>query len=66
MIAPEKVLPPVGYGIGEVEKILGIPTKTGYRLIKTNKLAALEDCTGKLKVSREELYSYMKEVGELD
>ena len=59
-------MPPVGYSITEVEKILGIPTKTGYRLVKDGKLAAFVDSTGKLKVSPYVLYSYMKEVGELD
>ena len=66
MLAPEVALPPCGYGISEVEKILGIPTKTGYRLVREGRLEAFVDSTGKLKVSPYELYSYMKEVREQD
>ena len=65
MLVPEAALPPCGYGIPEVERILGIPTKTGYRLVKDGRLQAFVDCTGKLKVSPYEVYAYMKEVGEL-
>ena len=61
MVAPEAALPPCGYGIQEVEKILGIPTKTGYRLVRNGKLEAFVDSTGKLKVSPYEVYRYLKE-----
>jgi predicted site-specific integrase-resolvase len=60
MLAPEVALPPVGYGIPEVERILGIPPKTGYRLVKEGKLEAFVDSTGKLRVSPYEVYSYIK------
>ena len=66
MLAPETAMPPLGYSISEVERILGIPTKTGYRLVREGKLDAFVDSTGKLKVSPYVLYSYMREVGELD
>jgi predicted site-specific integrase-resolvase len=65
MLAPEVALPPVGYGIPEVERILGIPMKTGYKLVKEGKLEAFVDSTGKLRVSPYVLYAYMKECGEL-
>lgn len=58
MIAPEK-LPPVGYGIGEVERILNLPHRTAYRLIREHKLRAFKDRVGRMKVTREELYRYI-------
>jgi predicted site-specific integrase-resolvase len=54
------MLPQTGYGIAEVEKILGIPTKAGYRLVKEGKLDAFVNTTGQLRVSPYELYAYMK------
>ncbi len=65
MLTPEVALPPCGYSIAEVERILGIPTKTGYKLVKDRKLNPFLDSTNKLKISREELYSHMKATGEL-
>ncbi len=56
----EVVLPQAGYSIAEVERILGIPTKTGYRLLKSGKLSAYVDSSGQLRVSQMELYAYMK------
>ena len=61
MLAPEAALPPCGYGIPEVEKILGIPTKTGYRLVREGRLEAFVDSTGKLKVSPYEVYAYLRQ-----
>jgi hypothetical protein len=66
MLAPEVALPPVGYSIPECERILGIPIKTGYKLVKDGKLEAFVDSTGKLRVSPYVLYAYMKERGELN
>jgi hypothetical protein len=66
MLAPELAMPPVGYSIAEVENILGIPHKTGYRLVKEGKLEAFVGSTGKLRVSPYVLYAYMKVRGELD
>jgi predicted site-specific integrase-resolvase len=65
MLTPEIALTPCGYAIVEVERILGIPTKTGYRLVKERKLNPFLDSANKLKISREELYSHMKATGEL-
>ena len=47
---PETALPSTGFGIAEVERILGIPRKTGYRLIKQGQLKAFVDSRGALKV----------------
>ncbi len=58
---PEVALPPAGYSVAEVERVLRIPAKTGYRLIREHKLAAFVDSCGMLKVSPFELYSYMKQ-----
>lgn len=60
MLATEELLP-VGYSIREVEKLLNIPTKTGYRLVKDRKLKAFVDSTGTLKVSPFEIYRYMNQ-----
>lgn len=53
-------LPEVGYSIPEVEHILRIPAKTGYRLLKNGKLDAYVDSVGQLRVSQLDLYAYMK------
>lgn len=58
---PEMALPPVGYSVAEVERILGIPAKTGYRLIRENKLETFVDSCGMLRVSPYEVYRYMKQ-----
>jgi predicted site-specific integrase-resolvase len=53
-------LPPAGYTVPEVERILGISKKSGYKLIKAGKLAPYVDCVGQLRVPVEEVYSYLK------
>ncbi len=60
-VLPETALPALGYSISQVEKILGIPPKTGYRLIKQGKLKAFVDSGGALKVHPYELWRYMLE-----
>ena len=62
MVTPETALPPVGYGIGEVERILGIPKKRGYALVKEGKLQAFLSTDGALKVHPFEVYRVMCEL----
>ncbi len=62
VMAPETALPPVGYGIGEVERILQIPKRRGYALIKEGRLQAFLSIDNKLKVSPLEVYRVMCEV----
>lgn len=50
-----------GYTIVEIEKLLGIAAKTGYRLVNNGKLAAFKGLDGKLRVSETELFLYMRE-----
>ncbi len=58
---PEIALPAVGYSVAEVERILNIPTKTGYRLIKQGRLKAFVTSDGVLKVHPYELWRYITE-----
>lgn len=60
-IAPEVALPPCGYSVPECERILGIPAKTGYRLIKQGRLKAFVSTDGYLRVHPYEIWRYMYE-----
>lgn len=51
-----------GYAIYEVENILSMPVKTGYKLVKDGKVKAYRDSGGKLRISYGELYRYMKDL----
>ena len=57
-------LPRAGYSIPEVEKILGLPEKTGYRLVNNGKLKAFRGLDGKLRVSEIELWMYTRYIHE--
>ncbi len=59
-VMPSDVLPPSGYSIAEIEKILQLPHRVGYHHIKDGRLKAFRDVTGKLKVTPEDLWHYMK------
>lgn len=54
-------LPRAGYTIPEIEKLLGIAPKMGYRLVNNDKIKAFKGLDGKLRVSEMELYMYMRE-----
>lgn len=56
----KQALPEAGYSIREVEEILGIAEKTGYRLVKDGKLESFKDSVGAMKVSPNEVYAYQK------
>ncbi len=60
-VAPEQALPPAGYSIAEVERILNLPHKRGYVLVREQKLTAFVDSTGRLKVSPYHLMKYIEE-----
>lgn len=64
MLAPELLLPPVGYGIAEFERIAGLPRKVGYAKIKSGEVQAFLGLDNRLKVSREETYSYLRRTQE--
>jgi excisionase family DNA binding protein len=49
-----------GYTVPEVERILGIGRKGGYKLIKAGKLNAHHDGNGQLRIAYGELYAYVK------
>lgn len=57
-------LPGAGYTIPEVEKLLGIAPKTGYRLVNNGKLKAFKGLDGKLRVSEIELWMYTRYIHE--
>lgn len=59
-------LPRAGYTVPEVEKLLGIAPKTGYRLVNTGRLQAFNGLDGKLRVSEIELWMYVRYVHEKD
>lgn len=60
-VAPVQALPPVGYSIAEVEKILGLPNKRAYALVREGRIEAFVDQTGRLKVSPYHLMKYIEE-----
>lgn len=58
---PEQALPPVGYSIAEVEKVLGLPHKRAYALVREGRIEAFVDQTGRLKVSPYHLMKYIED-----
>ena len=54
-------LPTAGYTLPTAARIIGCHEKHIYRLVRSNKLAAYVDLIGRLMVSKEELYSYLKQ-----
>jgi hypothetical protein len=60
MQASELKIPVPSYSIPEVEMLLNLPTKTGYRLVREHQLRAYKDATGKLRVSYPELYAFVR------
>ena len=53
-------LPTAGYTLPAAAKVIGCHEKHMYKLVKTGKLEGYVDSTGRMMVSREELYSYLR------
>ncbi len=59
-------MPHTGYTIREAEAILNVSARYLYRLIREGKLDGYHDNVGQLRVSKEELYAYMKSREQAD
>ncbi len=57
----QMMLPETGYTLPTAAKIIGIHEKSIYRLVKQGKLQPVLDASGRLMISREESYAYLKE-----
>lgn len=55
-----KQIPEPMFSPRECELILDVPYKTVYRLIRENKIEAVEGISGMVKVPRDELVRYIK------
>jgi predicted site-specific integrase-resolvase len=53
-------LPEVGYTLATASKLIGCHPKSIYRIVQRGDLTAFVDASGRMMVSREELYSYIK------
>jgi predicted site-specific integrase-resolvase len=53
-------LPEVGYTLPTAASLIGCHPKSIYRIVKRGDLEAFVDASGRLVVSKEELYSYIK------
>lgn len=49
-----------GWTLPEAAKLLGIHEKSIYRLVKQNKIQAFLGLDNRLRISREELYYYLR------
>ncbi len=54
-------LPTAGYTLRSAARIIGCHEKQIYRLVKAGRLEAYFGNDGRLMVSKEELYSYLKQ-----
>ncbi len=55
-------LPTAGYTLPAASRIIGCHEKQVYRLVKNRRLDAYVGGDGRLMVSKEELYSYLKQM----
>ncbi len=55
-------LPVAGYTLPAAARIIGCHEKQIYRLVKSRRLDAYVGGDGRLMVSKEELYSYLKQM----
>ena len=53
-------LPQTGYTLPTAAKLIGCHPKHIYRIVKRGDLTTFVDASGRLMVSREEVYSYIK------
>lgn len=61
-----KKLPEPGYTAPEAEKLLELPTKRLYALIREGRISSYADCTGRLRVPYGEVYSILRERGRME
>jgi len=57
-------IPPVGLTCSAASKVIGCSEKHIYKLLKSRRLEAFVDSTGRLMISKEELYSYLRNRGD--
>ncbi len=57
-------LPVSGYTLPTAAQLIGCHPKHVYRIAKRGDLTTFVDASGRLRVSREEVYTYMKRKGE--
>lgn len=55
-----KALPESGFALSEAAKIIGCHKKHIYKMVKRGELETFVGLDNRMKVSREELYSYLK------
>jgi len=53
-------LPEVGYTLATASRLIGCHPKSIYRIVKRGDLSVFVEASGRLMVSREEVYSYIK------
>lgn len=53
-------LPETGYTLPTAARLIGCHPKSIYRIVQRGDLSAFVDASGRLMVSREEVYSYIK------
>ncbi len=58
-----KALPVAGYTLPTAARLIGCHPKSVYRIVKRGDLETFVDASGRLMVTRDELYSYIKEGG---
>ena len=59
MISP--AIPQTGLSVIQAERLLGLPRRVGYRKIKQGKLCTFRDSQGILKITKAEIYRYIRE-----
>jgi hypothetical protein len=59
-----KALPVAGYTLPTAARLIGCHPKSIYRIAKRGDLETFVDASGRLMVSREEVYAYVKRKGE--
>jgi hypothetical protein len=57
-------LPASGYTLPTAARLIGCHPKSIYRIARRGDLTTFVDASGRLMVSREEVYAYMKRKGE--
>ncbi len=58
---PERVLPPTGYSLQEVEQMMDWPRRTAYRKVREGKVDVFYDGLGLMKVHPYTLWKLLEE-----